>query len=137
MQATAPTLTKQEVQQLLTILTGKSSSEQRRHPRHRVAQPVWVKRFAQSERKRNELFKVMLTDASRRGVGFLSKRIFQAGESFVVPLRFAEGGGTLVLCKARFCRTTESGHYRIGAEFAATVPDPEGKAKIPVEWIPD
>lgn len=137
MQATAPSLSKQEVQQLLAILTGKDSVENRRHPRHRVAQPVWVKRFAQSQRKRHELFKVMLTDASRRGVGLLSKRIFQTGESFVVPLRYAEGGGSLVLCRTRFCRSTESGHYRVGAEFAATIPDPDGKTRIPVEWIPD
>lgn len=137
MQATAPTLTRQEVNQLLAVLCGKESADNRRYVRHTVAQPVWVKRFARLDRKRNELFKVLLADASRRGVGFLSKRIFQPGETFVVPLRYAEGGGSLVLCRTRHCRRTESGHYRVGAEFAATLPDPDGTAKIPAEWNPE
>ncbi len=141
MQATAPQLSKQEVQQVLAVLRdinpSAKPSDLRKYQRHSVATPVWIKKFARGTQSRAQLFKVMLTDASRRGLGLLSRRIFQSGESFVVPLRYAEGGGALVLCRTRFCRSTSTGHYRIGAEFTATLPDPDGNAKIPAEWVPD
>jgi hypothetical protein len=114
---------------------ARSHSNKRGSDRRKVALPLWLRRMPGAGSDRTQLFRIMAVDISKKGVGCLSRRRLEMGESFVLPLRFAEGGGELVLCRVRFLRQLESGHFRIGAEFVATTPDPTGRSRIPREWL--
>ena len=132
------TLSPTEVNQVLDVLRDLAAehkpTNQRRAQRRKVALPLWLRRIPASG-ERTGLYRIMAVDISNKGIGCLSRRKLELGETFVLPLRFAEGGGQLVLCRVRFSRELASGHFRIGAEFVATTPDPTGRARIPQEWL--
>ena len=133
------TLSDVEVQQVLGVLRDLAAEQKptnhRRALRRKVALPLWLRRIPGRGAARSQLFRIMAVDISSKGIGCLSRRKLELGEAFVLPLRFNEGGGQLVLCRVRFLRELASGHFRVGAEFAATAPDPTGRARIPEEWL--
>ena len=138
---TQTTLSHNEVQQVLDVLRDLAAEQKptnhRRALRRKVALPLWLRRIPGCGSERSQLFRIMAVDISNKGIGCLSRRKLELGETFVLPLRFSEGGGQLVLCRVRFLRELASGHFRVGAEFAATTPDPTGRARIPEEWLVD
>jgi len=136
---TQTALSPSEIQQVLEVLhdlaRDKAPANQRAADRRKVALPLWLRRLPGAGSDRSQLFRIMAVDISRKGIGCLSRRKMGLGENFVLPLRFTEGGGELVLCRVRYARQLQSGHYRLGAEFMATTPDPTGRARIPREWL--
>ena len=56
----------------------------------------------------------------------LAKVGLATGDKFVLPLRFDEGGGWLVLCEVRNCRRLASGHFKIGGHFIERIEDAAG-----------
>ena len=70
-----------------------------------------------------------------RGVGLLTKVVHVKADKFVMPLRFDEGGGWLVLCEVRNSKSLATGHYKVGARFIDRIEDPWGDAKIPGDWL--
>jgi len=137
MNATAP-LTYDEVLQIKNVLRDLDPTaiqEKRRFPRQKTALELYVRKLAPGAR--HALFKVLMVNTSKRGVGILAPRVMNLGERFVLPLRFDDGGGWLVLCSVRNRRKLAGGHWKIGAEFLAWVEDESGKTRIPAEWFGD
>ena len=107
--------------------------ENRRTQRHKVALDLWIRKL--SPTGRHAVFKVMAANLSKRGVALFSRRKMSVGERFVLPLRFDDGGGRLMLCQVRNSRELAGGHQKIGGQFIAWVTDDDGLAKIPDEWV--
>lgn len=120
---------------VLRELQADSPRCKRRSPRRKVRQAMWLKRPAIASRPVPQIFSVSATDISSNGVGFYSRRKLETGEQVVIPLQFREGGGMLVLCSIRFCRSMDNGHYHLGASFIETTDDPNGNARIPRHWL--
>ncbi len=108
----------------------------RRSRRRETLQWLWIKTVASTgNRGRAELFRIMLENGSGGGIGFTSRKEMEAGEQFVVPLAFREGGGKLVLCRVKHVRAVDGREWYVGAEFLTTVDDPDGRTKIPHAWM--
>jgi hypothetical protein len=130
------TLSIEERHQLVSVLRQldpQSPSEQRRSPRRKALVNLWIRRIGKSRSK--ALARLVLVNVSQTGVGFLSKAGFESGEKFVMPLRFDEGGGWLVLCEIRNLKALPNGHYKVGAKFLERIEDPSGDARIPGDWL--
>ncbi len=134
-----PTLSQTERRQIVSILAElKRSGEEslgRRHQRRAVTQTLWLKRLPRPDLPRPAAFRIQTGDVSLKGIGFFSRRRLMAGELVVLPLQFKEGGGMLVLCEVRHCRSEPRGGYRVGVEFTETLPDPEVNERIPPAWL--
>jgi hypothetical protein len=130
------TLSLEERHQLVSVLRQldpQSPAEQRRSPRRKALVNLWIRRI--NKHRSRALARLVLVNVSQTGVGFLAKSAFEAGEKFVMPLRFDEGGGWLVLCEVRNLKGLANGHYKVGAKFLERIEDPSGDARIPGDWL--
>jgi hypothetical protein len=130
------TLSLEERHQLVSVLRQldpQSPAEQRRSPRRKALVNLWIRRI--NKHRSRALARLVLVNVSQTGVGFLAKSPFEAGEKFVMPLRFDEGGGWLVLCEVRNLKGLANGHYKVGAKFLERIEDPSGDARIPGDWL--
>ncbi|HVX86154.1 MAG TPA: PilZ domain-containing protein [Phycisphaerae bacterium] len=131
-------LTTNERQQLLAVLREMdpaalaAPTEKRHKPRRKVAQKLWLRRIAQDEQF--PIQQATLVNTSQTGVGLLCPQRLPQGERFVIPLRFVEGGGWLVLCEVRNCRRLSESHFKVGAKFIDKIEDHSGTARPPGDW---
>lgn len=129
-------LTTQERYELVSVLQQldpQAPAEQRRMPRRKALVNLWIRRIGKG--RSGLLTKLVLVNVSATGVGILAKTPFEKGDKFVMPLRFDEGGGWLVLCEVRNCKTLANGHYKVGGLFIDRIEDPSGDAKTPGDWL--
>jgi hypothetical protein len=122
-----------ELVSVLREMDPTAPREHRRSPRRKTLISLWMQRLGRNNAR--AITKVMLVNVSEVGVGFLGKAACVAGEKFVLPLPFNEGGGWLVLCEVRNCRKLASGHFKMGAKFLDRIEDKSGDAKIPGDWL--
>ena len=130
------TLSREEKHRLSAVLRSMDPTapkENRRWLRHKVLFDLWIKKV--SRRGKKALFKVLAINVSKRGVAIVSPQKLSIGERFVMPLRFDDGGGRLVLCQVRDCRTLPSGEHRVGAYFIEWIEDTTGTTPIPAAWM--
>ncbi len=80
-------------------------------------------------------FKVNTRNLSTSGVGLLSRRPFQVGDRFVLPVDVQGAVAKLLLCRVTFSRYISNGLHDIGAQFEKAIPNPNGDQMIPQEWI--
>lgn len=128
-------LTTSERQQLLAVLRDMDPAvpaEKRRRPRRKVSQSLWLRRIARDEKF--PIQRATLVNSSPAGVGLLCAHVLPEGERFVIPLRFLEGGGWLVLCEVRNCRRLSDAHFKVGAKFIDKIEDEVGNARPPADW---
>jgi hypothetical protein len=130
-----------ERKQLLDVLREMDGqgTERRRDKRRPVAINVYVRKVKSAPGKKDTaevgLYQALVINVAVRGVGLTLRQPLDPGDKIVIPLRFREGGGWLVLCQVRSCATAEGGTYRIGTKFLERLEDPEGIAKVPVDWL--
>ena len=135
------TLTDTEKTELLGVLRGLDPTrrgippEQRRARRHGVLQWMPLQLMPRFEGDRLRTLRVMLKDVSSGGAGLYSRRPFAVGDHFVLPVRFAEGGGQLYLCRVVFSRAASPRHYAVGASFVDSIEDPDATAPVPASWL--
>jgi len=135
-------LNQQERQQLLDVLRdldASKSAERRRDKRRDVVVNLVVRKVKSSNVKKSaepvSIFPGTVVNIATRGVGIKLAQLLEPGDKIVLPLRFREGGGWLVLCQVRSCSKLADGNFRVGAKFVERLEDPEGIAKIPVDWL--
>jgi hypothetical protein len=134
-------LSSKERQQLMDVLgeMNGTATERRRDKRRPVTVKLYVRRVkAASHKKITDevgLFSAIVVDVAAHGVGLQLRHALEAGDKIVLPLRFREGGGWLVLCQVRSCSPAGEGSFRVGAKFLERLDDPEGIAKVPVDWL--
>jgi hypothetical protein len=129
-----PTLTIEERHQLLSVLReldGQAPAEQRRHPRRGVHLRLTLRVLGEP---RVQPMPALLVNVAARGVGLQVDKPLDAGRRFLLPLRFLEGGGRLVLCEVRSC-TPCGAAFKVGARFLEHIDDPSGTAKPPMDWL--
>ena len=127
-------LTIQEKHQLLAVLRemdGNAPKEKRREPRRNIVMRLWIRPIIHRKCGRQ---RAMILNVAPRGVGLVSRQPLAKGQKFVLPLRFEEGGGWLVLCEVRTCVVIVDGH-KIGAKFLDRIEDPKGSAAPPMDWL--
>ncbi len=128
-------LTTDERHKLLAVLREmdpKAPAEKRKSVRRKVQLEIWIRPVS---KKSPGLIKSMLVDVSARGVALVAGRVVQKGERFVMPLRFREGGGWLILCEVRNATALPRGRCKIGARIVDRIDDPEGDSKPPLDWL--
>jgi PilZ domain len=131
-------LSQAERRQIVSVINELKEMGQifgRRHRRRMVNQLMWLKRLPRPDYPRPAAFKIRSEDVSLKGIGFQTRRRLYKNEQVVIPLQFQEGGGMLVLSRVCFCRELPNGGYRVGAEFADTLADPQCKERIPQTWL--
>src|SRR5579862_6819795 len=129
-------LTPKERQQLLAVLQELDRDvppEKRREIRRKIRLKQWIQPIAKG--KKSTLLAARLVNISRHGVGLLLTHSLPLKQKFLVPLRFREGGGWLVLCEVQNCASLEDGTYKIGGRFIDKIDDPKGNAKPPLDWM--
>jgi hypothetical protein len=129
-----PTLTAEERHKLLTVLRDmdpKSPQEKRKHVRRKVQLETSI-RLVQ---KRPGVLNVVLVDVSARGVALVMPRQLEAGDRFMLPLRFREGGGWLALCEIRNVTGMSRGRAKVGAKIIDRIDDPAGNSRPPLDWL--
>ena len=127
-------LTAQERHQLLAVLRemdGNAPAEKRREARRNIVMGLWIRpiRHRKCGRQRATILNV-----ATRGVGLTTLHPLSKGQKFLLPLRFQEGGGWLVLCEVRSCVSSKEGH-KVGAKFLDRIEDPKGNASPPMDWM--
>ena len=130
----SPTLTAEERHQLILVLRDldqKAPTEHRRRPRRKVQLNVWIRLLEGKHLKR---MPAVLVNVAAQGVGLHVDRPLPCGQKFLLPLRFIEGGGWLVLCETRNCRPLRQ-TCRLGAKFLDRIDDPDGTARPPLDWL--
>jgi hypothetical protein len=130
----SPTLTAEERHQLLAVLREldqKSPTEQRRGPRRKVQLNLEIRLLGE---KRLGRMPAILVNVAARGVGLQVERPMKVGQKFLLPLRFVEGGGWLVLCEVRNYLPLRVAH-KVGAKFLDRIDDPDGTSKPPMDWL--
>ena len=139
----ATELTQEERRKLIAVLRDldvNGPPERRRTPRRKVLVNLWIRKVKAAGTLREktadvDMFTGTIVNVSQKGVGLLVTRELAVGDRFVVPLRFNEGGGWLVLCDVRNVTRTATGRYKIGAQFTERMEDPDGNAKVPLDWL--
>jgi len=129
------TLTADERHQLLAVLRDldqEAPTEKRKTARRRVDLGIWIRPVS---RKAPGLLKATLVNVAAKGVAVIVGRPMRKGDRFVLPLRFREGGGWLVLCEVRNSSTQGGGAWKVGAGFLERIDDPEGTARPPMDWL--
>lgn len=130
----ATELSARERRQLLSVLRELDPAglpENRRNNRRKVSSPLWLRRLSGSPRLP---IKAALINASAHGAGLLLPIALAVGDRFVVPLRFAEGGGWLVLCEVRNCKPLPGKHFQVGVRFVDRITDDQETGQIPADW---
>jgi hypothetical protein len=133
-------LNAQERQQLMTVLREMDGGavERRRDKRRAVTVNLYVRKVKSAVAGKGDdvgLFPAVVINVASRGVAFKVRHAMDPGDKVVLPLRFREGGGWLVVCQVRSCSLISDGNYRVGAKFQERLDDPEGIAKVPVDWL--
>jgi hypothetical protein len=127
-------LTAHERHQLLRVLREMdqdSPIEKRRESRRKVFHKIWIRAIQQ---RRCSRLRATLVNVAANGVGLEASVALLRDQRFVLPLRFQDGGGWLVLCEVRSCTATKVG-YRIGARFRDRIDDPTGTSTVPMDWL--
>jgi len=109
--------------------------EQRRSRRRGVLEWMPVQLMPRFDGDKLRILRVLIKDVSAGGAGLYSRRPFAAGDRFVLPVRFSEGGGTLFLSQVVFSRPASPRHHAVGAKFIAWIDDPEATVPVPREWL--
>jgi hypothetical protein len=148
-----PELTTQEKKRLLEALRDLQAGpkERRRDPRRPVQMSLCIRKIKSGKLQQGaaapsgkrplravsevDLFSATLVNVSAHGVALVSKKSLAAGDKLLLPLRFREGGGWLVLCEVRNTSPQPNGRHRSGARFLDRIEDPDENAKIPMDWI--
>jgi hypothetical protein len=133
MQAQLSTSERHQLLSVLRDLDPAGVAENRQKPRRKVALSLWLRRIVKGGKF--PVIKATLINTSPAGAGLLCPQPVAIGERFVIPLRFAEGGGWLVLCEARNCRSISDTHYKVGARFIDRIDDPSGTSRVPGDWL--
>jgi hypothetical protein len=132
-------LTIEERHQLLAVLRELdhgSIREKRSAPRRKVLQHLWVKQIGAGAGKNVAMFQGVVVNVSVRGLAMMVRRPLSKQERLAIPLRFADGGGWLVLCEVRNCQKAQGDRgYRVGVYFVDRIEDPDGEAKVPMDWV--
>jgi hypothetical protein len=100
----------------------------RKHERTAFRQRVTLTLLSQRDRPQ---MSVVTRDISVGGVGFLSRRLFQSDEHFVLHLPTADGKSKLMLCQTRYCQYVTGALYNVGATFCEVA---EAGSGIPRHW---
>lgn len=98
-------LSTQERHELVSVLRQldpHAPSEQRHAPRRKALVNLWIRRIGKKTTK--AVARLVLVNVSQNGVGFLAKSEFAAGEKFVMPLRFDEGGRVVGFVRSSECQ---------------------------------
>lgn len=74
-------------------------------------------------------------DVAPRGIGLILRSPLEKKSKIIVPLKFREGGGWLILCEVRNCSDWQNGQFLVGARFLDRIDDPDGKAQPPMDWL--
>ena len=130
----SPTLTLEEKHQLLSVLREldpKAPAEQRRALRRKVHVEVPIRTLGQNP----AVLKSTIVNTSASGAAFVVNAPLPKKAKLLLPLRFCEGGGWLMLCEVRNCVPYPKRHWRIGARFLDHMDDPQGTAKVPLDWL--
>jgi hypothetical protein len=69
------------------------------------------------------------------GLGFVSRRFFQAQDQLAIPFNYPGMKPRLILARIMFCRYLKGGLYEVGVEFLDSVTD-EAAHRIPRHWLP-
>ena len=128
------TLTSHEKEQLLSVLRDldeHAPPERRRALRRKVHARATIQTLASS----SILVKIDIVNVSLNGAGLLLAKPLPNKAKFVLPLRFSEGGGWLVLCEVRNCVPQPNRQWRVGARFLEHIDDPRGTEKPPLDWL--
>lgn len=129
-----PALTEDERHKLLTVLRDmdpKAPQEKRKSLRRKVQLETSVRLV----NKRPGAMNVVLVDVSSRGVAVVMPRQLETGDRFMLPLRFREGGGWLVLCEVRNVSGMSRGRAKVGAKIVDRIDDPAGNSRPPLDWL--
>jgi hypothetical protein len=129
-----PTLTAQERHRLLSVLREldqQAPNEKRRDLRRKVRGNMTIRILGSNTSLRIS----SIVNVSSHGVALLLQEPLIAKSKFLLPLRFCEGGGWLVLCEVRNCVPQPAHQWRIGARFLDHIEDPRGNAKPPLDWL--
>lgn len=138
---TQATLTPTEKSELIDVLCGLDPTrrgippDQRCSKRRGVLQWMPIQLMPRFEGDRLRVLRVLLKDVSSGGTGLYSRRSFAMGDQFVLPVRFAEGGGQLYLCRVVFSKVASPRHYAVGASFIDSIADPDATAPVPTSWL--
>jgi hypothetical protein len=128
------TLTAQERHRLLSVLREldqQAPNEKRRDLRRRVHGKMTIRILGSNSSLRIS----SVVNVSSHGVALLLREPLTPKAKFLLPLRFCEGGGWLVLCEVRNCVPQPRHQWRIGARFLDHIEDPRGNAKPPLDWL--
>jgi hypothetical protein len=129
-----PALTTEQRHRLLTVLREldvHAPPEQRRHPRRNVQLTVTLRPLGE---RRAAPRPALLINISVEGVGLQVENPLDQGRKFLLPLRFVEGGGWLVLCEVRSCSPFRRA-FKLGARILDHIDDPTGTATSPMDWL--
>lgn len=77
----------------------------------------------------------IIVNVSANGAAIVLSRPLPKKAKFILPLRFRDGGGWLVLCEVRNCVAQPRREWKIGARFVDRIEDPRGTAKPPMDWL--
>ena len=127
-------LTANERQKLLAVLREMdhhAPEEKRSESRHKVLLDITIRTIAGRRCTRH---KATLVNVAKRGLGLIVPHQLPKGSRFIVPLRFHDGGGWLVLCEVQSCVEHRTG-YKVGARFQDRIDDPKGNAAPPMDWL--
>ena len=79
--------------------------------------------------------RIFTRNLSAAGIGFVSRRYFNAGQRIVISLKTNGTDGKLLLARVAFGRYLRKAFYDMGAEFLEAVKDPGGLGQIPNQWL--
>jgi hypothetical protein len=130
----SPALTMEEKHQLLSVLREldpKAPSEQRRAPRRKIHVEAPIRIIGPNPTVINST----IVNTSSSGAAVVINAPLAKKAKFLLPLRFCEGGGWMMLCEVRNCVPYPKRQWRIGARFLDHMDDPQGTAKVPLDWL--
>ena len=130
------TLTVREKQQLLSVLRDldpESPHEQRRSARRKVRLSLQIKAFESGSAPYP--VRAALINVSPDGAGLMVSEDLEVGHKLLLPLRFREGGGWLVLAEVRNCTRVRQGQFKVGCFFREKIEDSAGTAQPPSDWL--
>jgi hypothetical protein len=129
------TLTADERHQLLSVLREldhDAPPEQRANLRRKVHLSLEIRPLPV---RQSNILSANLLNVSTQGVALKVEKSFAKGAKFLLPLKFSEGGGWLVLCEVRNSTRLPKGLWKVGARFIDRIDDPKGNSKPPMDWL--
>jgi hypothetical protein len=129
-------LTVREKQQLLSVLRDldpEAPSEKRQNPRRKVRLNLEIRAFSAGSSPIP--VRAGLINVSPEGAGLIVSETLEVGNRLLLPLRFREGGGWLVLAEVRNCARLSHGQFKVGCLFREKIEDPDSNAQPPGDWL--